>query len=95
MIVIYYGREVQVIPHTACMHSIIFKLKAKTKIVDARCGAGPAPAPGHPGHAQMASTAIIAAPRQMATTFIVARGHDTGFFKPHHVSEKVNSCGSV
>ena len=47
------------------------------------------------GHAQMASTAIIAAPRQMATTFIVARGHDKGFFKPHRASEKVNSCGSV
>ena len=47
------------------------------------------------GHAQMASTAIIAAPMQMATTFIVARGHDKGFFKPHRASEKVKSCGSV
>ena len=47
------------------------------------------------GHAQMASTAIIAAPMQMATTFIVASGHDKGFFKPHRANGKVKSCGSV
>jgi hypothetical protein len=46
------------------------------------------------GHAQMASTAIIAAPRQMATIFIFTRGNDMGF-TPHRASETVNSGGSL
>ena len=42
------------------------------------------------GHAQIASTAIMAAPRQMATIFIFTRAHDMGF-TPHRASETVNS----
>ena len=42
------------------------------------------------GHAQMASTAIIAAPRLMATIFTFKREHDMGF-TPHTVSENSKS----
>ena len=42
------------------------------------------------GHAQMASTAIIAAPRLTATIFAFKREHDMGF-RPHIVSESTKS----
>ena len=43
------------------------------------------------GHAQMASTAIIAAPRLTATIFAFKREHDMGF-RPHiDVSESTKS----
>ena len=42
------------------------------------------------GHAQMASTAIIAAPRLTATIFTFKREHDMGF-RPHIVSESTKS----